>query len=172
MSTTAVNRVVVTFRDVRGFTALHTYYINVTPVSDRFNWAANIFNTLQDLSNAAIQSSSGLVTTPPRPYLWGEADPYSSVGDKADMIFSTDSGGLYHYKIPAPIIGLFLQDGETIDPGNADVMTWTAAMLANHACAKNGDLLTRWITGRLVRTTKPKRLSSLTFNPSLDGPGW
>lgn len=165
-------RTVVTFRDARGFTAQTTYHVDVQALGNRFTHASNIYTPLIALSNAFDQGSRGLHNRELTGIDYGDVADYQSVFDKADMVFSTDGGELLHYRIPAPKIAMFLADRETIDAGNGLVSTWAAAMLANFACTRNGAALIRFLGGRLVRQTKPRRLTTITLNPSLTGPGW
>lgn len=167
-----IARTVVTFRDARGFTAQHRFYVDYNDGGNQFTRAGNIYSDLAGLSFAAVQRAGGAVTTVGTDIAYGTASMYPAVQDKLEAVFITAEGAQVRYLIPAPKRALFLADGATADPGNGALSAWAAAIIANHACAAHGGLIVRFVGGRLVRSRKPSRLSSYTLRPDFSGPDW
>src|SRR5205823_14601895 len=88
----------------------------------------NINNDLSAMSNAVIESAKGPETSVPVAVVAGAAATYENVEDKAQIVFTTATGVLHRYSIPAPISAIFLSDGETVDFGNSLVKQFVADM--------------------------------------------
>lgn len=72
------------------------------------------------------------------------AAPYQSVRDAATLVFSTASGAFIRVTIPAPDVGIFQADGETVDP--ATIGTLIALVIANVVTA-DGAAATAYVAG-------------------------
>lgn len=150
-----------TYRDARGFVAPTRVYILATDLAEATTFGGVIVPAITGLTRGALQRVIGPYTTPETAIAWGGTDQYQSVYDKCVMLFSTASGGRHQYEIPAPKSDLFLADSTTVDPGNGLVTAYSAAMLANGAAGRDGDLLVRFIGGQLRRRRKPRKLTLL-----------
>lgn len=98
----------------------------ITRINSVAGFAAG-FAALTACSNAAWQEywESALSTNVPTP----AASVYQSVMDRAALLFLCVDNTLAQVIIPAPNLGIFLADGETIDPANALVVALVAAIL-------------------------------------------
>lgn len=78
-------------------------------------------------------------------------DQYNSVRDAAGLTFEDDLGCLSEIFLPAPFRSIFLADGKTVDPTNADVETLVAAVLAELIVPVSGLAPSRFVGGRLSK---------------------
>lgn len=80
-------------------------------------------------SNADVQQwfeGAVTVTVSPSPVV---AD-YISVRDRAKLIFQTAGGTIVTLVLPSPQAGIFLADGQTVDPANPAVIAIVTAAMA------------------------------------------
>ena len=73
---------------------------------------------------------------------------YQSNKMSAQLTFQTASGSLLRVTVPAPSIGIFLADHQTVDPGNALVTAIVAACIGNLSDAA-GNPATSYVGGVL-----------------------
>lgn len=90
---------------------------------------AALVAVLDAISDAAINGMSFTATDAALVGAAADGD-YSTAQDKALFTFSS-VGGQYQMAIPAPDAAIFLPDKETVDPSNADVIAFVAAIEAN-----------------------------------------
>lgn len=89
--------------------------------------AAPITSAMQAFQLAALQQIwESAVVLPGTP---AAAGAYQSVGDAAVLLFQTAAGNIVSLTIPAPGIGIFLPDGITVDPANANIIALVAACI-------------------------------------------
>jgi hypothetical protein len=74
--------------------------------------------------------------------------------DKALMRFKDENGVGHAYKVLGLLAALLQSDKETINPSNALVLAYRAAVLAN-AKTQNGDDITTFVSGHRVENRKP-----------------
>jgi hypothetical protein len=105
-----------------------------------------LMSTMQTWSNAQIiqywegHFNTYILPTP------GAGD-FPSVKTYADLIFQDDRGSLGHIIVPAPVIGMFLADTETVDQSNSDVAALITAVLALCVCPGSGRSLASYVSG-------------------------
>ena len=124
------------------------------------------------LTNAAIQGGRGpdaLVATT-QYGVSGTAIGYTDVRQKAIFVFEDANGRFHRSSIPAPVIGIFLADHVTIDPSNALVAAFTAAIMGNTNGAYWSDQYGNKMTGfpgGFFLDRKSRRKSVLVRTPQL-----
>lgn len=121
------------FRDAKGFVGRMRTFISgdgsTNSATDYDSKAAVLLGALQGLTNCATQAgpltTTGLVTLS-----YGTAAEYIAEWMKAVMQFSTDTGQIARFKVPAPKIALFDSDGVTIlnDGTQAAVVAYVNAV--------------------------------------------
>jgi hypothetical protein len=119
------------------------------------------------LTNCVLVNAKGTYTTSPTTNGYGTSAEFDTVEDKAVMTFVTATGALHRYQIPAPKVALFLADKETIDPAQADVAAYFAAIIANKVSSRDGSLITAFIGGTRLRRKLERRFNIYTKNPQL-----
>jgi hypothetical protein len=76
------------------------------------------------------------------------AAQWASVADYALLTFQTAAGALINVRLPAPQAGIFLADGETVDP--AQIGGIIAAVVAD-VVTPSGAALTAYVSGTRQR---------------------
>lgn len=158
-----------TFRDARGFTATTRFFVTGADSAGLATAAQAVLTPMAALSTLAFQSSHGPDSTPPNEALYPTPATYSDVEDKAVFVFQTAAGGFHRYRIPGPKSAIFLADGRTVDPANALVVAYAAAVIANVVDA-DGNAVAFGPTGSRTRSRTKRKLGSLTKNPQLTTP--
>ena len=159
----------VTLRDVRGFTA-HVYWYQAydsAAEAGAISAAATLASNIVALSNAVVNSTTGLASAGVVPLAYGVGATYYSVADKARTIWRTASGGVLIQRIPAPLRALFLPDGTTINPANVAVALYRAAFLAAGVSTPGGDLAVTFVAGKLYTRPARRRISTTVLDPTL-----
>jgi len=171
----------VTFRDSKRYPAKTSFYVvntgALTAVQLQTN-AGNIINDITALTNAAFQSSAGPSTSVPTAPVTGAQATYETAEDKLQMVFTTATGVIHRYDIPAPLAVVFLNDGETVDNTSALVKQYIADMLNQTylavpvsagqtagACSRNAEVLSAFIGGIRVRKRLQRKQSILSVSP-------
>lgn len=172
----------ITFRDSKRYPAKMSLFIvntgALTATQLQTN-AGNIINDVTAMTNAAFQSSAGPSTSVPVAPVVGAQATYETAEDKLQMTFTTATGAIHRYQVPAPLAVLFLNDGETVDVGNSLVKQFCADMLnatfggtavstgqTAGACSRNGEVLSAFIGGIRVRRKLQRKQSILSLSPS------
>lgn len=111
--------------------------------------AIGIQDVLQSVSNAHWCASRGPeIVLDDRGV--GVADVYQDAEDKIRWSFVASDTTLHAYTTPAPIASLLLNDGVSVDPTNATVMAFVAAIIA-HASTPGGATITDFLGARRTR---------------------
>lgn len=110
---------------------------------------AGLVTVLDGISSAAINGMSFTATDPDAVGTAADGD-YANAQDKAVFTFQS-VGGEYQISVPAPDEGIFLPDKETVDPSDAGVIAFVAAITAN-STDPNGNALT-FVNARRERTS-------------------
>lgn len=171
-----------TFRDNKQQTArvnmfiLNTGALTATQLQTN---AGNILNDLQGLSNAVLESAKGPFTSVPVAVTAGAAATYETVEDKAQFVFTTATGILHRYDVPAPLAAIFLADGETVDFTNSLVKQFVADMInatfsgtavsagqTAGACSRNAEALSGAVGGIRIRKRLQRKFNIYTRAPS------
>lgn len=161
----------ITWRDAKGNTARSTFYVASGGTLASQNTAAlAIINAMAPLSNAVQQAYNGPANAPATEVVYGTNAEFASVEDKAVFTFQTATGSIHRFQIPAPIAAMFLADGETVDPANTAVVTFTSAVVAN-AFTRGDEAITFGAFGTRVRRKMHRKLTIFVKNPALSGPG-
>lgn len=130
---------------------------------------------LESVSNARIvQVSEGLVTPlTPAPALTGA---YPSVVQLAVCTYLDSGSSQGTIRVPAPLRSIFLADGITVDPTNADVvalgaqiMTPTYPIPTNGAAVstRDGLLYSNLIGGVFIGRKISRKMNKFVYNPEL-----
>lgn len=72
------------------------------------------------------------------------------VADKVRMQYTDEFGNAQFETFPAPKVGIFLPDGETVDKDDLDVIELNVQVLANLK-GRGGEALSTWVGGRRIR---------------------
>ena len=122
------------FRDAKGFVGRTRFWITGdagTNTPDDFVSAADTLETaLQGLTNAALQSTSGISFNNIITLTYGTNAEYPAEWMKAVFQFSNGSGQITRFKVPAPKIAIFDTDGVTVlnDGTQALVVAFVSAV--------------------------------------------
>lgn len=129
--------ITVQFVDFTGQKATEKFFSDtIADVEDQ----AGLVTALDGVSDAAI---TGIIVTAADTTPVGTATdgPYATAEDKAVFQFQGGGGAYYFISIPAPDEGIFLADKETVDPSDASVMAFLAAIDTNCTDPNGGPLL-------------------------------
>jgi len=145
-------RTAMIWTDAQGENALH---VITTAVS-----GAAIPPDLANLSNAFI--SSQWAGTNVIPATSGSTDTYPTVRVTAQLIYRNATGSIAKLWIPAPMAGMFLADGVTVDPTavaglNMDVL--------GNLLAGDGTPVTQYVGGQLWQQKISGIASLQVFSP-------
>jgi hypothetical protein len=157
----------VSFVDCRGWRDRMLWWVSAANQSDANGQAQAIFDDTVSLSNANAQSAGGVLGLSNLAVQYGSTATYSSIVDRCVFVWQDHVGLLHRFELPAPSAGIFLADGETLDPVDGAVATMRAAWLANGACGRSGALLEQLVGGRRVRRRSRRTLDAFTKSPSL-----
>lgn len=142
---------------------------------DSFTNLAALINALSD---ATFQNVGGIDVLTPSAY--GASGGYDGAEDRAVFAFATAQGTIGKIGIPAPKSGIFLSDDQTVDPSNADVAAFVAAMLSGtpvagvtgiYGATKSGTTFTTFLGALRVRGKTRRKLNIWVRNPELTAPG-
>jgi hypothetical protein len=160
----------VTYRDAKGNTGRVSFYVASTGTVASEQLAANtVVNSIAALTNALEQSRTGPGTSVAGLVTYGTNAEFPSIEDKAVFTFADANGGLHRFQIPAPKLAIFDADGETVDKTQADVVTFTSALVAN-AVNRNGIAIGFFVGGIRIRRKLHRKLTIFVLDPSLNEP--
>jgi hypothetical protein len=162
---------VLTYRDAKGNTARVSYYVASSGTqATQATAAAAVSTSITALSNAVLQAAIGPATSVRQEVVYGTNSEFPTVEDKAVFTFQTADGAIHRFQIPAPQSAIFLSDGETVDPANTAVVTFTSAVIAN--CVDvHGTVIGFGAFGTRIRRKMHRKLNIFIKNPALSGPG-
>lgn len=173
----------ITFRDLRGHTGKVHWYIGYDPtvgaqVTGAHTIYATVATAIEAMTSALVVNATGVGGQILLPNSYGGAGPYANAETKARLTFlvSYTGGGqaLTHYDIPAPLIAMFLSDKETINPANALVTAFVAAITTAVGGAapttRGNGVISTFVGGVLVRRKLQRKLTIWDKSPNLDEP--
>lgn len=114
--------------------------------------AASAEASLEALSNASVVEFWESVITPGAPA--PVALTYQSVVNRAVFAFACADGTLYNVIVPAPSASIFMADGVTVNPADANVVAFVAAAIAAPLCNNAGSPVTAFVNGQLLPYAK------------------
>lgn len=167
-----------TFRDAKGNTSTMKFFLDftATTVESASTSAGTILSALTPLTNAAVQSLHGPATE------YGVAQygahvangAYESIIEKAVMVFQDASGQLHRFQVPAPKVSIFKADKVTVDPANASVMAFIAAITGLltagvFVCTRQDIGFSNYMGGVYRSAKLRRRLNILVLEPDLTG---
>lgn len=159
-----------TWRDAKGHTSRVSFYVASTGTVTSEQLAANtVVNSIIPLTNASLQSRKGPGTSVAGVVTYGTNAEFPSIEDKAVFTFADANGGLHRFQIPAPLLAIFLADGETVDLSNTNVVTFTSAVIAN-AVTRQGVAIGFIVGGTRLRRKQQRKLNIFILDPALTGP--
>jgi len=162
-----------TFRDKRGFTSQVRFFVTDADAPSMLTDAQAIATDMAAMSAASLNAAHGAYNTAPSPPTYptpAATERYQDVEDKAVLTYVTASGSYHRYKIPCPLVALFLADDKTMDPANASLVTLNGAVIGK-ASARNGELISAFIGGIRTRVKIRRRLNINVLSPTDSGPG-
>jgi hypothetical protein len=161
---------VVTFRDAKGNTGRVSFFVASSGTAlTQQTAAAAVIDAMFPLSNAIVQAAIGPSTSTRVEVTYGTNSVYASIEDKAIFTFQTATGDIHRFQVPAPVSGIFLADGETVDPANTLVVAFVSAVIAD-AVSQSGQALAFGAFGTRIRRKMRRRINIFTKNPALSGP--
>jgi hypothetical protein len=148
------NQLTMTWRDIAG-TAAKCGILIAAATIDPSGAAVAAFRAAIAAVSAALNTQASLsfygnVTDTPAAGSFGDNE------DKVMMTFADADGNIHNYKIPGPLESIFQSDKQTVDGTNANVLTYTAAMLAG-GVTKAGRPLTEFRGGKRMRIDRKGR---------------
>jgi len=149
-----VNRVLLLFVTYRGEVCKTALLVLAAVLDPKGNVLAAIRTAIE-----AISAARSMRVTIGRELMKTDTasdGPYEDVEDKACFTFVDASGGQHLVKIPCPKDTIFLEDKETVDLANLDVVAFILAMVTSAKSAA-GEALTACSTGRRIRTKTQRR---------------
>jgi hypothetical protein len=165
------------FRDAKGQTStMRMWIVNATDAGAKTAGVA-VRTALDALTNAAPGPASGADSTAPAPNAYGTSAQYANIEDKALLTFQTATGAIHRYQLPAPIVGAFEADQETVKVPNGAgdaqqilLQNLVTAMVGN-VSSRDASLLASFIGGIYIRRRFKRKFNIFTKDPDLDGPG-
>lgn len=155
------------FRDSKGQTARTKLWLATTAANFEPQ-VASLVTLFQALTNANVTSSIDNAA----PVVYGTTAVYETVEDKGILTFQgATNGGLHRFSVPAPKAitaggALFLADGETVDPSNAEFIALKAVLISVSVVARTGEQLT-YVGGFRARRKLQRRMNVFTLSPTL-----
>jgi hypothetical protein len=139
---------------------VHAYQFGSTAATANTR-AAQLTLLLQNCSNAAIQQVRGATNSSPLAPTYGINLEYESVQDKARLVFQAQSGSRFELVIPAPKVGIFLPDRETVNPAQGAVAALVSVFTTMNWMTRDQALINRYIGG--VRFRRHSRRKAGTY---------
>jgi len=163
------------FRDAKGMTcraSIWIYYDSAASAGGRVV-GSNVSGAIDALSNAHAESTSGPFSAFLVP-AYGATATYVDVEDKALLTFKHTDGTLSRLSIPAPISGMFLADGQTVNAALAAVVTLVTNLTTVSgtavAVSQGKSPYSSLIGGIRVRRPNQRKMSIYTKSGNLDEP--
>jgi len=170
-----IDQLRISWRDAKGNIAKSKFYIDYAATS-RDNGAAHeatLLTALKALSNAAVQNVNGLDSQyGVAQYGLHAPSDYQNVEQKAVMVFQDAAGQLHRFMIPAPKVGIFLADRQTVDPTVATVITFITQMTVVdvngvYVATRQDIPLSNFMGGYFAAKKLQRRGNVLVLTPSL-----
>jgi len=158
------------WRDIRGWTARVSTFIladdtSPTIIADVDSAATALVSAIAGISNAVLSYQDPVLYVTQPDLAYGASGTYQTAWQKVVMVFRTADGTTSRYKIPAPKLSIFEQDGVTVenDGTNAAVVAFVNAIKNPHGtaqfCGKNGLVFDHFLGGTYAAVRKPRRMS-------------
>lgn len=163
----AVLRLSYRFRDAKGNTARMRFLFGDATSAAIITDAGTMATALRGVSNCEVS----LVEAGGRDTAYGTQATYGSVEDKARLTFTDALFGLHHFEVPAPKAAIFLADGETVDPSNANVISLVTAFTTYIYANVTDTAPLAFVGGVRSRRKMHRRLNIFVKNPAETGPG-
>lgn len=158
------------YRDLKGKTAWIRIWIGAGNQANAIVQAQNIGTALNAISNAAFQNARGGWTSSPTVPSYGGSGQYADCDDRLDMIWATNAGGQFHLTIPAPIVGAFLPDAETMSFTGTSVGNLITVIQANNLRTRDDNHILTCLGGSYKRRNLHRRFGLFLKNPQLTTP--
>ncbi|MBV9720277.1 MAG: hypothetical protein JOZ77_13265 [Candidatus Eremiobacteraeota bacterium] len=121
-------------RTIKGWSVRVRVCFSVTPAesgastfsADVETLATDMAGTMNALSDVTFVPLGG--SNPVQNTVYGAAGVYADAEDSAVFSFLTSNGTVAKISIPAPKASIFLADGMTVDPSNANVSAFVGAL--------------------------------------------
>lgn len=162
-----LDQLFVRFRDARGNTSRLKVNIGDATHAATVTDLGTLVTHLGAVTNASVVS--GL--DPRGNFTYGTNAEFPNVEDGAQLVFKDDVGTIHRFKIPAPKIAIFLDDGDTVDPGNAAVIALVGDFQTFVYANDLSDNPLTYVGGIRLRHKARRRLNIFVKNPALTGPG-
>lgn len=163
-----------TFRDSKGQVATVRFYVHSiagTP-ANLTTVAQAVVTAIANMSVAAFQAAHGPQNSNQLPVTYGASGTdYQDVQMKAVMAFSSATGAIHRYMVPAPTAAQFKSDKQTLDPANANVAALITAMTTSVAAGdafvsdRDGNQITLYLGG-LFKARRVSKVRSINVRDS------
>jgi hypothetical protein len=155
------------FRDAKGNTGRMRFLIGDATQAAILTDAATLIGHVRAISNAEVS----LVEAGGKDLAYGTQAVFGSVEDKARCTFYDSNFNLHHFEVPCPKSAIFMADGETVDPANADVIAFAGDMHTFVYSDVNDTAPLTFVGGVRTRRKMHRRLNIFVKNPAETGPG-
>jgi len=170
------------FRDSRGHVGRTKFYYTFDPsvannVKNARDASLAAITDIEAITNALIVGIDGLASQRFNPLDYGSTTDYSSAEDKAVLTFLVQPvsnpfnlNALMRLAIPAPNVGIFFADGETVNPAVASIATLITKLLATDASGgffsnRQGFQPTSFVGGVRTRRKLQRKITLYTKDP-------
>lgn len=173
------------FRDLRGHVGRVSYYYTYLVADAAHLGAASgaiatINTAIVALTNALVVAVTGIAGNRLDPLQYGGSGPYANAETKAKLTFLAVAAGGVHtslvrMEVPAPVVAMFLPDKETVDPGNAAVVSLSSALSVSDAQGgfasdRLGNPIVGLVAGTLVRRPFQRKITIWDLSADLGEP--
>lgn len=175
-----------TLRDLRGHTGKVSFLYSYDPSAaadflTAYTAVLAIINAVDALTVCQLVGVGGLASNRYSPNSYGGSGPYANAETKARLTFQVANPSTLsiasrtHIDIPAPVVAMFENDKETVNPAYGPMATLTAALLAvdahnGQAVTRTGLIFTAFLGGTLVRRPFQRKINIYDKSANLDEP--
>lgn len=161
MPTPIVTRLRFTVRDGQGRTSNVKFWWSFMDETTIAPTVSVLKADLQALTSGQVWS---YIDVPPDIIPRPASTQYVSAQDKAELVFQDSKAAFHRLQVPAPLLALFAADQITVNPANAALVTFVAAMLTG-ASSSAGTPYTSFVGGIYIRRKLPRRFSITVLAP-------
>lgn len=158
------------WRDVKGLTSWTRVYLNQASQAIARTALTSVGGLAHNISNAALERQAAAGISSPAPPSYGVNAEYRDIQDKVKFIFETAAGARFDLIIPAPKVGIFRPDRETVDTTMGGPSQLISQVIANRFCTRDGALLVGCVGAIRFRRSHHRQRGLLLRSPNLITP--
>lgn len=171
----ALSKVSLVYKDAKGQTGAVKFYVNADSPADFTAVVQGTQAAIAPITNAVLFSIPGGWDGLEATGELGNTGTYQDITLKANMVFVDSNGTIHRYQIPAPKLSIFEPDGVTVDADDVNVAAFVTAMLfaypgPSHVTSRQGNVLTNFVGGTLLKRKFRRRLNIFIEDPDLNQP--